>query len=453
MENTNGKREGQVPSPTLTTTPRKIGSHTSHIRKISTEKEAMAEVASVSATTRAAAEVQHQQHQQHQQQQHHQQQHNKNNNANVDVVITPFDLQQPRTIVRTQQLQPRRGRSSSRSSSIDPGDDRNNNGSNGTNNKRATMFRGGSKSPTPLEWKKGEQIGRGTYGEVHMALNQTTGELFCVKSIRVSLGEDAKTRISALEKEIQVMKSLEHPHIVKYLGTEKAEEAGGMTDGGGAILPPMAPPQVYIFLEYVPGGSLSRMLKQFGPFGHQIIRRYTKQILRGLGYLHRQGIIHRDVKGANVLVTETGIAKLADFGCSKQLQGAATGSMDESLRSIRGSVPWMAPEVIKQSGSGRSADVWSLGCTVIEMATAKRPWPQLTDNFSALFQVATAKTGPPYPENPSNELKLFLDRCFSLIPEERATCDQLLEMELVKDVEDPLMSPTGKKMVTKSAEF
>ena len=87
------------------------------------------------------------------------------------------------------------------------------------------------------------------------------------------------------------------------------------------------------------------------------------------------------------------------------------------------------------------------------MATAKRPWPQLTDNFSALFQVATAKTGPPYPENPSNELKLFLDRCFSLIPEERATCDQLLEMELVKDVEDPLMSPTGKKMVTKSAEF
>jgi len=90
---------------------------------------------------------------------------------------------------------------------------------------------------------------------------------------------------------------------------------------------------------------------------------------------------------------------------------------------------------------------------VIEMATAKRPWPHLSDNFSALFQVATAKTGPPYPENPSEELHSFLDACFCLVPDERATCDQLLEMDLVVSVEDPLMSPTGKQMVTKSAEF
>ena len=322
----------------------------------------------------------------------------------------------------------------------------------------ARIFRG-ALSPTPLEWKKGEQIGRGTYGNVHMALNQTTGELFCVKSIRISLGDDATARISALEKEISVMKKLEHPHIVRYLGTEKAQEecsngnGGGGSDasGGGSIMS-IIPPQVYIFLEYVPGGSLSRMLKQFGPFGTEIIRRYTSQMLRGLAYLHHQGIIHRDIKGANVLVTETGIAKLADFGCSKQLQGAATGSMDESLRSIRGSVPWMAPEVIKQSGSGRSADVWSLGCTVIEMATAKRPWPQLSDNFSALFQVATANTGPPYPENPTDELTEFLDACFRLVPEERATCDQLLEMTLVSSVEDT-MGGIISSGVTKSAEF
>merc|ERR1711871_1525327 len=154
-----------------------------------------------------------------------------------------------------------------------------------------------------------------------------------------------------------------------------------------------------------------------------------------------------------VLVTETGVAKLADFGCSKQLQGAATGSMDESLRSIRGSVPWMAPQVIKQSGAGRSSDIWSLGCTVIEMATAKRPWPDLADNFSALFHVATAKKGPPYPEGADSDLALFLDRCFCLNPEERASADDLLLHPLVASVEDVIPLDKNTSNVSKSANF
>ena len=309
-------------------------------------------------------------------------------------------------------------------------------------------------SPSPLIWKKGEQIGRGTYGHVHMALNQTTGELFCVKSIRVAMGglEDITLRISALEKEISVMKRLQHPHIVRYLGTERAQEDYGRDHSMNSQS--NLPTQVFIFLEYVPGGSLSRMLKQFGGFSTEIIRRYTKQILRGLAYLHNAGIIHRDVKGANVLVTETGVAKLADFGCSKQLQGAATGSMDESLRSIRGSVPWMAPEVIKQSGAGRSADIWSLGCTVIEMATAKRPWPDLADNFSALFHVATAKSGPPYPEGADADLVGFLDLCFCLEPGDRASAEELLRHPLVAGVQDVVqLDQQETAVVSKSADF
>ena len=161
---------------------------------------------------------------------------------------------------------------------------------------------------------------------------------------------------------------------------------------------------------------------------------WVEWILRGLHYLHSKGFIHRDIKGANVLVSEAGVAKLADFGCSKQLQGAATGSMDESLRSIRGSIPWMAPEVIRQSGHGRSADIWSLGATVIEMLTASRPWPNLDDSFAALFHVASAKTGPPYPDHVSDLCKDFLDCCFPIEPKERLTASQLLEHEFLASV-------------------
>jgi serine/threonine protein kinase len=96
-------------------------------------------------------------------------------------------------------------------------------------------------------------------------------------------------------------------------------------------------------------------------------RRFSFQILRGVEYLHTKGIIHRDIKGANILVTDTGIAKLADFGCSKRLVGLCTASLEESMYALKGSVPWMAPEVIKQSGYGRSSDIWSFGATVIEM--------------------------------------------------------------------------------------
>lgn len=117
------------------------------------------------------------------------------------------------------------------------------------------------------------------------------------------------------------------------------------------------------------GGSIASMLSQYGAFTESLIRRFSYHILSGVTYLHSRGIIHRDIKGANILVTDAGIAKLADFGCSKRMAGLCTTSLEESMHAMRGSVPWMAPEVIKQAGYGRSSDIWSFGATVIEMGT------------------------------------------------------------------------------------
>ena len=168
------------------------------------------------------------------------------------------------------------------------------------------------------------------------------------------------------------------------------------------------------------------MLAQFGVFSETLIRIYVSQILEGVSYLHARKIVHRDIKGANVLVNDAGVAKLADFGCSKQLQGMKTGTLEQSLQAIRGSVPWMAPEVVRQSGHGRAADVWSLGATVVEMATATHPWPAFSNNLTALFQIATSSVPPPFPDSLSPGATRFLNRCLVVEPGDRALSRDLL---------------------------
>ncbi|GBG59479.1 hypothetical protein CBR_g38503 [Chara braunii] len=272
-------------------------------------------------------------------------------------------------------------------------------------------------NPAPIRWRKGELIGAGAYGRVYMGMNLDSGELLAVKQVLIAVNSTTKERaqehIRGLEEEVAVLRNLSHLNIVRYLGTDREEDA------------------LNIFLEFVPGGSIASLLSKFGSFTEKVIRLFTRQLLQGLEYLHNHHIMHRDIKGANILVDNKGCIKLADFGASKKLADLATVS--EGFKSMKGTPYWMAPEVIKQTGHGRQADIWSVGCTVIEMSTGKPPWSQFQHQVSALFAIASSTAPPPIPEHLSNEAKDFLLSCFKRDPKERPSAGELLKHPFVAE--------------------
>jgi len=258
-------------------------------------------------------------------------------------------------------------------------------------------------------WSRGELIGRGSLGTVWKALDQLTGRLMAVKEVSLDAREKSDNQFRmALQNEVDLYKDLQHPNIVSYLGNDFV---------GGAL---------YIYLEYMPGGSLSQVLSQFGPLDEALAARYTRQIVEGLMYLHTREplVLHRDIKGANILVGMHSTVKLSDFGCSKRSAGTA-------VHTLRGSVPWMAPEVMRQSVYGRKADIWSCGCVLIEMTTASHPWGRFENCLAAMVRIAMSEETPPVPEQLSGLGRDFVEQCTRRAPEERPDASQLLAHEFL----------------------
>ncbi|KAL1296438.1 hypothetical protein HN51_057127 [Arachis hypogaea] len=270
-------------------------------------------------------------------------------------------------------------------------------------------------------WKKGKLIGRGTFGHVYVGFNNDSGEMCAMKEVTL-FSDDAKSLESAkqLMQEISLLSRLRHPNIVQYYGSETVDD------------------KLYIYLEYVSGGSIYKLLQEYGQFGELAIRNYTQQILSGLAYLHAKNTVHRDIKGANILVDPNGRVKLADFGMAKHIKGQSCPL------SIKGSPYWMAPEVIKNtSGCNLAVDIWSLGCTVLEMATTKPPWSQY-EGVAAMFKIGNSKELPKIPDHLSNEGKDFVRRCLQRDPHDRPSASELLEHAFVKcaaPLERPILGP------------
>nr|XP_006815628.1 PREDICTED: mitogen-activated protein kinase kinase kinase kinase 5 [Saccoglossus kowalevskii] len=250
-----------------------------------------------------------------------------------------------------------------------------------------------------------QRIGSGTYGDVYKARMRSTGELAAIKVIKIEPGDD----FSIIQQEILMMRECKHPNIVAYFGSYLRRE------------------KLWIAMEYCGGGSLQDIYHITGPLTELQIAYVCKETLTGLDYMHNVGKMHRDIKGANILLTEEGDIKLADFGVSAQI----TQTMCKR-KSFIGTPYWMAPEVAaveRKGGYNYQCDVWAVGITAIELAELQPPMFDLHP-MRALFLMSKSGFVPPKlrdKEKWSPVFHNFIKMALTKNPKRRPTADKMLQ--------------------------
>ncbi|KAG8598963.1 hypothetical protein GDO81_002820 [Engystomops pustulosus] len=289
------------------------------------------------------------------------------------------------------------------------------------------------------EWLKGQQIGLGAFSSCYQAQDVGTGTLMAVKQVTYvrNTSSEQEEVVEALREEIRMMGHLSHPNIIRMLGATCEKN------------------NYNLFVEWMAGGSVAHLLSKYGAFKESVIINYTEQLLRGLAYLHENQIIHRDIKGANLLIDSTGQRlRIADFGAAARLASKGTGA-GEFQGQLLGTIAFMAPEVsgsasvwrcqcllcdtsgchisifqvLRGQQYGRSCDVWSVGCSIIEMSCAKPPWnaEKHSNHLALIFKIASATTAPTIPAHLSPGLRDVTLRCLELQPQDRPPSRELLK--------------------------
>ncbi|KAJ4463244.1 hypothetical protein C8J55DRAFT_594221 [Lentinula edodes] len=251
------------------------------------------------------------------------------------------------------------------------------------------------------KWIKGALIGVGSFGKVYPGMDASTGRLMAVKQVELPNGsapnlERKQSMLTALQHEIELLQNLQHDNIVRTF-----------------FLSHCMSPNIY-----VPGGSVTALLRNYGAFEETLVSNFPRQLSQGLNYLHERGIIHRNIKGANILVDNKGGVKISDFGISKKVDVLHRPS-------LQGSVFWIVPEVVKQSAHTQKADIWSVGCLVVEMLTGEHPWAQLTQ-MQVIFKIGSSAKAT-IPSDISSEAYNFLTRTFDVDYEARPSASELLQ--------------------------
>jgi len=272
-----------------------------------------------------------------------------------------------------------------------------------------------------VDWTKATVLGTGAYSTCYQARDVETGTLMAAKQISFCRNSDEEQdRVETLiREEVLLISKLQHPHIVRMYGA--------IQEGT----------HINVFVEWMAGGSISSLLDKHGLFTESVIVRYLHQILLGLDYLHSNGILHRDLKGANLLVDTSGHhLRIADFGAAARMMSKSTVP-GEFQGQLQGTIAFMAPEVLRGDSYGRSCDIWSLGCSIIEMATGKPPWgaSDVSNHLALIFRIACA-TGPPeVPCTLSPGLRDLTLRCLELDPNLRPSARELLLHPVFQDIQ------------------
>ncbi|KAJ1900464.1 kinase that interacts with cdc31p [Kickxella alabastrina] len=248
-------------------------------------------------------------------------------------------------------------------------------------------------------YEKKELVGRGAYGVVYRGRDTVTGGIVAIKILNLDIEDD----FSDMQREINLLSQLHSPHIAQYYGSFIESS------------------RMWIIMEYASGGSIHKLM-QAGP----IEEKYTSSIMYGvllaLDYLHTSGIMHRDIKAANVLVTDEGVVQLCDFGVARQVLQASAKSY-----SFVGTPYWMAPEVIQKGQVyDFKADIWSLGITAYEIATGMPPYAE-EDPKRALFLIPRKGPKQLNPEQAGKDMRDFVDKCLQIDFTKRPSAHELLK--------------------------
>merc|ERR1711900_45496 len=248
------------------------------------------------------------------------------------------------------------------------------------------------------DWKLARKLGEGSFGQVFAAVNYQTGSQFAIKSIWIS-GKEGEKALSNTMSETILLTKLDHPHIVKYLGCHMDDH------------------YFYLYMELVSGGSLDGMMYESvadsSKLSLSLVRNYAQQILLGLQYLHKHGVVHRDLKPGNVLAEVGGKLKLADFGCSYDLSQLVNATKQTTV----GTPAYMAPEVVTKDHHTTASDIWSFGAMFFEMVTGDLYFGDKSPN--ALFmELASGSVKVCWPRDPpmQKEAKNLIKWCFNNTP-------------------------------------
>ena len=257
-----------------------------------------------------------------------------------------------------------------------------------------------------------ELIGHGAFGIVYLYKTNNSFEIAVKQVIVKSQNDKIKNQVASLKRETKILRKLNHEHIVRFYGMLESKES------------------ISLLMEYVKGGTIYDLISDQGAIHERKVSKYCKQILEGLEYLHSAEIGHRDLKCANILLVDYKTCKLADFGISKEDIRSLSG-----CRTFCGTIYWMSPECIREENYGYKSDIWSFGCTALEMLNGDPPYREM-NLHAAILKIGNEGLNPSFPTGTSDHCVEFIKMCVQEEPQRRPSTTALLGYKFISKYND-----------------